>query len=125
MTEEDDGNIFHIALAPDQWRGSIILSPQGGDAGGFTVEAYTAGGSNQAALEGAETILRLLTSGKQHAVRTSPEANSQINFETDKHEHKGYARFVLWDQPGERLEMKSPSEGTFVGFRLPTEGSGL
>lgn len=74
---------------------------------GMNVEIGVSAGSKEAALEATKKLTKLLAGGRLTYFRFQPEADSQTSFDTKRTSHRGYARFALFDEPGEWKEPQS------------------
>lgn len=105
---------------------SVYLSPQGGDLGGYTFQcrAYglSADTSEAAVTETLMAAFELVTAGKRHVVRRAPVVTSARNHATGIVEHYGYARGMVWNEPGERMDlMIAPAKLEHIGMGQPPD----
>lgn len=105
------------------WSAEILMGPIEAECGGSWFLIKTQGDTGVDALHGVTEVFALLTAGKEHLIRAEPKATSQMNFETDKEEHLGYARGVVWNRPGEGKKRTAIEYVTYL-TDLNTGGQG-
>lgn len=109
----------------NEFRAEIVVSSYGDASAelktGMNVEIHVDAKSKDDALEATKKLTNILAGGRLTYFRCQPEANSHTSFDTKETRHRGYARFALFDEPGEwkqaRLAIDLTSTAhTYTGF---------
>ena len=86
------------------------------------VTCNTWGDTKECALNGAKWVLDMFAKGRLAFIRTEPEANSEMDFDTKMTKHSGFTRFSFATEPGEWTQSDVSSLTVGLGnLELKTE----